>query len=76
MVHIQFTGHPYGRSELLTLRHVASGKHLSHPTNIEKVVVIPEPDDLQPPNDAIIEMEVDTFECSAPVATTNADLTV
>ena len=55
---------------------MASGKDLSHPTNIEKVVVIPEPelDDLQPPNDAVIEMEVDTSECSAPVVTANADL--
>ena len=70
------TGHPYGRSDLLTLRHMASCKDLSHPTNIEKVVVIPEPelDDLQPPNDAVIEMEVDTSECSAPVVTANADL--
>ena len=70
------TGHPYSRSDLLTLCHVASGKDLSHPTNIEKVVVIPEPelDDLQPPNDAVIEMEVDTSECSAPVVTANADL--
>ena len=70
------TGHPYGRSDLLTLCHVASGKDLSHPTNIEKVVVIPEPelDDLQPPNDAVIEMEVDTSECNAPVVTANADL--
>ena len=55
---------------------MASGKDLPHPTNIEKVVVIPEPelDDLQPPNDAVIEMEVDTSECSAPVVTANADL--
>ena len=55
---------------------MASSKHLSHPTNIEKVVVIPEPelDDLQPPNDAVIEMEVDTSERSAPVVTANADL--
>ena len=70
------TGHPYGRSDLLTLCHVASGTDLSHPTNIEKVVVIPESelDDLQPPNDAVIGMEVDTSECSAPAVTANADL--
>ena len=69
-------GHLNGRSDLLTLRHMASGKDLSHPTNIEKVVVIPEHelDDLQPPNDAVIEIEVDTSECSAPVVTANADL--
>ena len=55
---------------------MASSKDLSHPTNIEKVVVIPEPelDDLRPPNDAVIEMEVDTSEFSAPVVTANADL--
>ena len=55
---------------------MASVKDLSHPTNIEKVAVIPEPelDDLQPPNDAVIEMDVDTSECSAAVVTANADL--
>ena len=46
------TGHPYGRNDLLTLRHIRSGSNISHPVNIEKVVVIPEPEqhDLQPPN--------------------------
>ena len=70
------TGHPYGRTDLLTLRHIASGKDLSHPINIEKVVVIPEPefDDLQPPNDAVIEMEVDTSKGSSPGISTNSDL--
>ena len=67
------TGHPYGRSNLLTLRHVASGKDLPHPI---KIVVTPEPesDDLQPPNDAGIEMKVDTPDCTTPVATANSDL--
>ena len=70
------TGHPYGRTDLLTLRHIASGKDLSHPINIEKVVIIPEPefDDLQPPNDAVIEMEVDTSKGSSPGISTNSDL--
>ena len=53
------TGHPYQRSDLLTLKHLLSGEMLSHPINIEKVVVIPEQDthDLRPPNDAIVEIE-------------------
>ena len=44
--------------------------------NIEKVVVTPEPesDDLQPPNDAVIEIKVDTPDCTTPVATANSDL--
>ena len=70
------TGHPYGRTDLLTLRHIASGKDLSHPINIEKVVAIPEPEfnDLQPPNDAIIEMEADVTQDSSPGISTNFDL--
>ena len=53
------TRHPYQRSDLLTLKHLPSGEMLSHPINIEKVVVIPEQDthDLRPPNDAIVEVE-------------------
>ena len=38
------TGHPYGRTDLLTLRHIASCNDLSHPINIDKVVIIPEPE--------------------------------
>ena len=34
------TGHPYQRSDLLTLKHIPSGEMLSHPINIEKVVVL------------------------------------
>ena len=50
------TGHPYGRNDLLTLHHIRSGNNISHPVNIEKVVVIPEPEqhDLQPPNEAVV----------------------
>ena len=53
------TGHPYQRTDLLTLKHIPSGETLPHPINIEKVVVIPEQDshDLRPPNDAVIEIE-------------------
>ena len=60
------TGHPYQRSDLLTLKHIPSGETLSHPINIEKDVVIPEKvvvipgqdtHALRPPNDAIVEVE-------------------
>ena len=53
------TGHPYQRSDLLTLKHVPSGEMLFHPINIDKVVVIPEQDthDLRLPNDVIVEDE-------------------
>ena len=59
-------GHPYGRNDLLTLRHIRSGNNISHPVNIEKVVVIPEPEqhDLQPPNEAVVENEIDSDSTS------------
>ena len=52
-------GHPYGRSDLLTLRHVATNNDLPHPINVEKVTVVPEPDtdDLQVPNDTIVDID-------------------
>ena len=71
------TGHPYGRNDLLTLCHIRSG-NISHPVNIEKVVVIPEPEqhDLQPPNETVVENEIDSDSTSKvdnlPI---NADLT-
>ena len=51
------TGHPTDRNDLLTLKNLSTGTVLEHPFNIEKVVVVPQPEtnDLQPPNDAIIE---------------------
>ena len=51
--------HPYGRSDLLTLRHVAMNNDFPHPINEEKVIVVPEPDtnDLQVPNDAIVDID-------------------
>ena len=52
-------GHPYDRNDLLTLKNLSTGTVLEHPINIEKVVVVlePETNDLQPPNDAIIETD-------------------
>ena len=60
------TGHPYGRNDLLTLCHIPSGNNISHPVNIEKVVVIPEPEqhDLQPPNETVVENEIDSDSTS------------
>ena len=56
------TGHPYGRNDLLTLRHIRSGTDISHSVNNEKVVVILEHEqhDLQPPNDTVVENEIDS----------------
>ena len=53
------TGHPYDQNDLLTLKNLSAGTVLEDPINIEKVVVIPEPEtnDLQPPNDTIIETD-------------------
>ena len=47
------TGHPKNRSDLLTLRNVATGQDFPRPVNIEKVVVVPdiEPGELLPPKD-------------------------
>ena len=52
-------GHPYGRSDLLTLRHVAINNDLPHPINVETVTVVPEPDtdDFQVHNDAIVDID-------------------
>ena len=55
------TGHPFDRSDLLTLRNAATSEDLPRPVNIEKVVVVPEPEptDLRLPSDAIVEPETD-----------------
>ena len=55
-------GHPYGRSDLLTLRHVATNNDLPHPINMEKVIVVPDSDtdDLRVPNDAIVDIDSDS----------------
>ena len=54
--------HPYGRSDLLTLRHVATNNDLPHPINVEKVIVVPDPDtdDLRVPDDAILDIDSDS----------------
>ena len=53
----QVIGHPYDRTDLLTLKKLSTGHVLPHPVNIEKCVVIPDQEtyDLQPPNDALVE---------------------
>ena len=60
------TGHPYGRNDLLTLHHIHSGSNISHLVNIEKVVAIPEPEqhDLPPPNETVVENEIDSDSTS------------
>ena len=60
------TGHLYGRNDLLTLHHIRSGNNISHPVNIEKVVVIPEPEqhDLQPPKETVVKNEIDSDSTS------------
>ena len=72
------TGHPYERTDLLTLKHIPSGETLFHPINTEKVVVIPEQDfhDLRPPNDAVTETEDGHPEnaVQAAVSLVNAEL--
>ena len=53
------TGHPYNRTDLLTLRNVATGLDFPRPVNIEKVVVVPDKDhcDLRPEEDPIIAID-------------------
>ena len=38
------TGHPYNRSDLLTVRNVLTGESGPCPVNTEKVVVVPDPE--------------------------------
>ena len=53
----QLTGHPFNRPDMLTLKYLATGETIIHPINIEKVVVIPDPEvhDLQASNDTVVE---------------------
>ena len=62
----QVIGHPYDRTDLLTLKKLSTGHVLPHPVNIEKCVVIPDQEtyDLQPPIDVLVEQE---FEVPAPI---------
>ena len=66
MAPFQVIGHPYDRTGLLTLKKLSTGHVLPHPANIEKCVVIPDQEtyDFQPPNDVLVEPEV---EVSAPI---------
>ena len=48
--------HPLSdRSDLLILRHLSTGKELSHPVNVKQLVVVPDRDiiDVQSDNDAV-----------------------
>ena len=53
----QVTGHPFNRPDMLTLKYLATGETIPHPVNIEKVVIIPDPEvyDLQASNDTVVE---------------------
>ena len=66
------TGHPYERSDLLTLRNAATGQAFPRPVNIEKVVVISDqvPDDLLLPDTQEPPFVSQTHPPSAP----NSDL--
>ena len=52
---------------MLTLKHIAIGKTIPHPVNIEKVVVLPDMHDLQASNDSVVEAQPDT-QTATPVA--------
>ena len=56
------TGHPFNRPDMLTLKHVSSREEIPHLVNIEKVVVVPEPElhDLKASNGNVAEIEHDT----------------
>ena len=53
----QVTGHPINRPDMFTLKYLATGETIPHPVNIEKAVVIPDPEvhDLQASNDTVVE---------------------
>ena len=57
------TSHLFNRPDMPTLKHVSSGEEIPHSVNIEKVLVIPEPElhDLQASNDSVAEIEHDTL---------------
>ena len=68
------TGHPHGRKDLLTLRHAKTGEPHPRQVNIEKIVVVPdpEPDDLRPLEEALIEP--DFVEVEQAPRNANSDL--
>ena len=69
-------GHPYDRTDLLTLKDLSAGLVFPHPVNIDKCVVIPDQDtfDLQPPNDAMIEPDVEDLPPVRHVPYVNSEL--
>ena len=72
----QVIGHPYDRTDLLTIKKLSTGHVLPHPVNIEKCVVIPDQEtyDLQPPNDALVEPEVEVPAPIRPAPNVNPEL--
>ena len=69
-----FIYHPHGRKDLLTLRHAKTGEPHPRQVNIEKIFVVPdpEPDDLRPLEEALIEP--DFVEIEQAPSSTNSDL--
>ena len=61
------TGHPYNRTDLLTLRNVDTGLDFPRPVKIDKVVVVPDQElnDLRPPKDTPIETDPPPMPSSA-----------
>ena len=72
----QVIGHPYDRTDLLTPKKLSTGHVLAHPVNIEKCVVIPDQVtyDLQPPNDVLVEPEVEVPAPIRPAPNVNPEL--
>ena len=70
------TGHPFKRPDMLTLKHIATGETIPHPVNIEKVVVIPDPEvhDLQASNDSVVEIQPDNPAPTPVVVSPDSDL--
>ena len=71
------TGYPFNRPDMLTLKHIATTvETVHHPINIEKVVVIPEPEmhDFQAPNDSVVELHPDTPTPAPAIVSPDSDL--
>ena len=70
------TGHPFKRSDMFTLKHIATGETIPHPVNIEKVVIIQDPElhDLQASNDSVVELQPDTPTPTPVVVSPDSDL--
>ena len=72
----QVIGHPYDRTDLLPLKKLSTGHVLPHPVNIEKCLVIPDQEtiDLQPPNDVLVELDVEVPASIRPAPNVNPEL--